>query len=260
MPSDSSIILTDLNTIHSEPSPSAVSWAAILSGAVVAAGVSLLLAALGAGFGLAAPSLASFTVMTGIWLIVTQWVASGVGGYLTGRLRVRWASLHSHEVFFRDTAHGFVTWSVATVAVAAVALAGAALPLSPHAALTNQTPGVAEYQVDWLFRSPLADETRSAEAVHGEAARLLARGLVNGQLSADDRAYLAVVVSTRAGVTLDQAKNRIDATMSDLRQSADKAREGASTASILTAIAMLIGALIACVAAALGGQQRDEHA
>jgi hypothetical protein len=32
---------------------------------------------------------------------------------------------HTHEVFFRDTAHGFVTWSVATVFIAA-ALAGSA--------------------------------------------------------------------------------------------------------------------------------------
>ena len=264
MPSDTSIVLTDLSSDHpgTEHSPSAVSWAAIFSGAFVAAGVSLILVALGAGFGLATPSLASFTVMTGVWLIVTQWVASGVGGYLTGRLRVRWTSLHSHEVFFRDTAHGFVTWSVATVAVAALALAGAVLPggQERNGASAHQTAGVAGYQVDWLFRSALVDETHSAEAIHAEAERLLARGLVNGGLSVDDRGYLATVVSSRTGVTLDQAKNRVDATMVNLRQAADIARKTAAKASIVTAIAMLIGALIACVAAALGGQQRDEHA
>ena len=88
----------------------------------------------------------------------------------------------------------------------------------------------------------------------------MARGLIVGRLPADDRAYLAAVVSNRTGVTLDQARNRVDATVIAVRQAADAARKTASSASILTAIAMLIGALIACVAAALGGQQRDQHA
>ena len=104
-------------------SSSGVSWPAIIGGAFAAAALSLILLALGSGFGLASvspwsnsgASLTSFTAMTAVWLIVVQWLASGLGGYLTGRLRTKWAGLHTHEVFFRDTANGFLSWAVASV-------------------------------------------------------------------------------------------------------------------------------------------------
>jgi len=110
---------------------SAASWQAIFAGAFVAVSVSLLLVSLGSGLGFAAispwpghgVSAATFTVTTAIWLIVTQWISACLGGYIAGRLRTKWVGTHTHEVFFRDTTHGFVTWSVATVFVAAV-LAG----------------------------------------------------------------------------------------------------------------------------------------
>src|SRR6202049_3317726 len=106
---------------------SAASWPSIIAGAFVAASVSLVLLALGSGLGFASISpwpgqgvtATTFAVTTAIWLIVMQWVSSGVGGYITGRLRTRWTGTHTHEVFFRDTAHGLVMWSVATVLVAA---------------------------------------------------------------------------------------------------------------------------------------------
>src|SRR5277367_4270139 len=103
----------------------AVSWGAILAGAVAAIALSILLLALGSGLGFAAispwanrgASASSFAISGAIWLIVTQWLSAAVGGYLAGRLRHRWLATHQHEVFFRDTAHGLVTWSVATVVV-----------------------------------------------------------------------------------------------------------------------------------------------
>jgi hypothetical protein len=105
---------------------SAASWPAIIAGAFVAASVSLVLFTLGSGLGFASispwaghgVSVKTFAVSTAIWLIVMQWVSSGFGGYITGRLRTRWVGTHAHEVFFRDTAHGLVTWAVATVLVA----------------------------------------------------------------------------------------------------------------------------------------------
>lgn len=110
---------------------SAASWPAIFAGAFVAVSISLVLIALGSGLGFAevspwrghGVSATTFTITTAIWLIVTQWISACLGGYIAGRLRTKWIGTHTHEVFFRDTAHGFVTWSVATVFVAAV-LAG----------------------------------------------------------------------------------------------------------------------------------------
>ena len=129
-----------------ESSISAISWAAIIGGAFAAAALSLIILALGSGFGLASvspwpnsgASVTTFTVMAAIWLIVVQWVSSGLGGYLTGRLRTKWVGVHTHEVFFRDTAHGFLAWAVAAVIGAVVLASGVSSVLSGgvHAAAT----------------------------------------------------------------------------------------------------------------------------
>lgn len=106
-----------------ESSASAVEWAAIAGGALAAIGISIILFTLASGTGLAAvrpwsfsnPSPTTFGVATAIGLIVTQWVASALGGYLTGRLRIKWVGIRTDEIFFRDTAHGFLAWALATV-------------------------------------------------------------------------------------------------------------------------------------------------
>jgi MFS family permease len=91
----------------------------------------MLLSTLAAGFGLklgapwpsVAPVTGDFTPMLGAWLIVVQVLSAALGGYLAGRLRPRWANVHEHEVHFRDTAHGLVTWAVSTVAGALLIVA-----------------------------------------------------------------------------------------------------------------------------------------
>ncbi|HEX7930214.1 MAG TPA: hypothetical protein VF470_04835 [Sphingomicrobium sp.] len=118
-----------------EGNSSAIAWSAIWAGAIVAAGVSLILLALGSGFGLAVispwpgvgPKAETFTAGAAIWLVVTQWVSSLFGGYVAGRTRTRWNSLHTDEVFFRDTVHGLLTWALATVALALVAILASSL-------------------------------------------------------------------------------------------------------------------------------------
>jgi len=114
---------------------SAISWSAILGGVIAAISVTLVLMILGSAFGLGSVSPwpgvgakgSAFAIGAGIWMIVTQWLASLSGGYLAGRLRTRWHGLHSDEVFFRDTAHGFLTWATATVFLALVAVLAGAL-------------------------------------------------------------------------------------------------------------------------------------
>jgi len=109
-------------------SASAVSWGAVLAGATAAAALSLILLLLGAGLGLSAvspwardgASAAALGVAGIVWLAFTQLAASGLGGYLAGRLRVRWRDTDADEVHFRDTAHGMLSWAVATLFTAAV--------------------------------------------------------------------------------------------------------------------------------------------
>ena len=261
-----------------ESSQSAVSWPAIFCGAAVAAATSLILVALGSGLGLASASPwsdsgvspATFTVAAAIWLIVTQWVASAAGGYLTGRLRTKWVDTHTHEVFFRDTAHGFVTWALATViaasvvASAATTLVGggaraAAAVASTQGATTNaarSNGGMGSYDVDVLFRG-VSEKSSTAADPRPEALRILAKGLVNGDIPAADRSYLAALVSARTGISQSEAAQRVDTFITNAKAAADSARKAAMAASLFTAISMLIGAFIACAAAALGGHERD---
>lgn len=98
---------------------SSVTWAAILAGAAAVAALSLILIILGFGLGFSAISpwtndglsAQALGISTILWLVFTQIIASAMGGYLAGRLRVKWVNVHTDEVYFRDTAHGFLTWS-----------------------------------------------------------------------------------------------------------------------------------------------------
>jgi hypothetical protein len=132
-----------------EEAQSAVSWGAIFAGAVAALALSFVLLALAAGFGLklgspwpgARPSRADFTPILGAWMIVVQVLASALGGYLAGRLRTKWLHVHSHEVHFRDTAHGLLVWALSTVAgvvLAASVLAPAATPVAALATMATE--------------------------------------------------------------------------------------------------------------------------
>ena len=269
---------------------SAVSWPAIFAGAVVAAAMTIIMVALGSGLGLASvspwsmgrPGPVSFGVMAAIWLVLTQWVASGIGGYLTGRLRTRWTGVHTHEVFFRDTAHGFLAWALASLVV--VALVGGAAVMAANAGVrAATTPGAADAAsggtspiaaiaaapiqgLAYEFRSDRVDPAPSAGDAHAEAARILAAGAVNGQTSAADANYLAQLVSDHAFITPAEAHRRVEAVAAreqdaanKVRLAADAARKAAAAFSLMTALSMLIGALIASVSATLGGLQRDEH-
>jgi hypothetical protein len=127
-------------------SQSAVSWAAIIGGALAASAITLLLVALGSGIGLSSaalnPSATTFTLRAAVWLIIVQWLSSALGGYLAGRLRTKWSGLHTDEAFFRDTVHGFLAWALASVLVAAFATSSIAseyaqVPAAPAQCLSS---------------------------------------------------------------------------------------------------------------------------
>src|SRR5450830_2072830 len=83
---------------------------------------------LGVGLGLSSVSpwghygtkAGTFGVSTILWVTLTQLLACAMGGYLAGRLRTKWVAVHTDEVYFRDTAHGFLAWAVASLATAAL--------------------------------------------------------------------------------------------------------------------------------------------
>ena len=120
--------ISETYSYHGHANGHGVSWAAIIAGATAAAALSLILLLLGTGLGLSSispwahkgVSSSTFGVSTIVWLTVTQILAAGMGGFLAGRLRIKWIGVHTDEVYFRDTAHGFLAWAVASLATAAL--------------------------------------------------------------------------------------------------------------------------------------------
>jgi hypothetical protein len=261
-------------------SESAVSWAAVFAGAVGAIAATLILIELGVALGLASVSawsdtgtaIARIGIGGAIWLVLVQWFASALGGYLAGRLRTKWVGLHTDEVFFRDTAHGFLAWAAATLIGVAVLAGASASTVAAGAAAapheTNAAPLVDPYYVDLLLRpvggvAPPSDAVTNAE-IHGSVARILSRDMTGVAITPEDRLYLGQVVAARAGIgtadadkRVDNVSERIKASQIEARGTADKARKAASWASIIVALSMAIGAFIASVSAALGGRLRD---
>ena len=136
---------------YAESHASGVSWAAVIGGAFVTAAFALVLIILGIGFGLswvspwsgAGASSKAIGAAAIIWLIATQAIASGLGGYLVGRLRRRWPTVHTHEVYFRDTAHGILVWAVAVVITAAFLGSAVSLIVGSRTKLAATTAAVA---------------------------------------------------------------------------------------------------------------------
>jgi hypothetical protein len=135
-----------------ESSASGVHWGAITAGALGAVGIAFVLISLGPALGHVtvspwSPSRSApvaFGLAAGIWLIVTQWLASGLGGYLAGRLREKWVGIRTDEVLFRDTAHGFLAWALATLIVVTLLTIGSLTAAAPAATGGSVSPEAAE--------------------------------------------------------------------------------------------------------------------
>lgn len=256
---------------------SAVSWGAILAGAAAAAALSLILLILGTGLGFSAVSPWSykgisagrFGAATILWLTLTQVFASGLGGYLAGRLRARWIAVHQDEVYFRDTAHGFLAWAVASLATAVLltsvigsivgggvqaaasvvsgaATAGATVVNSELAKPDGDGTRTA-YFMDSLFRTgpdamPRAT-TGSTSAGTGrapqqdsdqqrsEVTRIFMNTLRTGPLPPEDVRYAAQLVAQRTGLSQQEAETRVNGIYSRLQERFNTAQAAAREAA-----------------------------
>ncbi len=256
--------------LRGEAHSSGVSWGAVVGGAFVAAAFYLVLLALGAGFGLSAISpwsnvgLSASTVgaLGIVWLIFIEIIASALGGYLTGRLRTKWVSLHTDEVYFRDTANGFLAWAVALVismaflASAAASMAGH-IPASERAGDSTGEMAPQAYFVDQLFRTDHpATETKDV-AARAEAGRILTNALRQSQTPVADQTYLTQFVAAKTGISQPDAEKRVAQVTNDARQVEDTARKETAHLLLWIFIALMAGAFSASLAATVGGRQRD---
>jgi hypothetical protein len=273
-----------------ESSRSAVSWGAAIAGGVAAATATLVLMLVGSGLGLTmvspfsnqSASLTTLTVSTAVWLIIVQWASAALGGYLAARLRAKWVNVHSDEVFFRDTAHGFLAWALATLLVAGLlgttltsmlgtgvqagsnVAAGAAMGGASAAA--NRDGNQTSYFVDALLRPADPTKPEGGGQAAAEISRILVASAASGQMQADDRAYLERLVAARAGLSpadakarVDSVLQRVDAAAQQAKQAAETARKAGAAFALVGALSLVIGAFIASVSAALGGRLRDEN-
>ena len=238
----------DIETTHS------VCWPAIFAGAVAAAALSLILLTLGTGLGLSAVSpwaangvsATTFGVSAIVWIAVTQLLAAGMGGYLAGRLRSRWLSAHADEVYFRDTAHGFLAWAVATLVTAAMltsatgaivnssvqvgasvantAVASAA-SLATNASSASDKSGLSSsdagsYFIDALFRPDAASTSTATQSVVvgsdtsraaplTEVSRIFVNAVRTGSLPPDDLRYVGQVVAQRVSISQAEGEKRV---------------------------------------------------
>ena len=282
---------------------SAVSWGAIIAGAVVASVISLCLLLLGTGLGLTAISPwagegangKAAGIVSMVWVVFMQITAAVLGGYIAGRLRVKWTGLDHDEVVFRDTAHGFLTWALGTIiaasflASAATAVVGTAANVGGAAAKTAATtaavtaaPAAAEATksgeardqgpnagiLDMLFRSTNPQsgaQGGSAVNARAETGRILGALREGSDMQPDDRAYLSKLIAANTGVSEQEAEKRIadaqerlKAREAQVRQAADEARKAAIQGALGAFIGLLIGAFASCLAAVRGGRERDQ--
>lgn len=255
--------------VRNEAATSGVSWTAVIAGAFVSAALSLSLLALGTGIGLSAASpwsnagFSAVGVGRGaiVWLILIQIVASAMGGYLAGRLRTKWVELHTHEVYFRDTAHGFLVWAASLVITTAF-LASAAASVTGSSVrngsnTSSEDLSANQYFVDSLFRSdhPTTDAIDSFPRREAEA--IFANALRQSEMPKQDSAYLAQMVSARTGLNQADAEKRVTDVISADRQAADDTRKALAHSLYWLFVALLIGAFFASYAATIGGRQRD---
>lgn len=279
---------------------SAVSWGSVAAGAVTMAAVTLALIALGTGLGLSAispwtdtgVSATTFKVTAGVYLVLVAIMSSAIGGYLSARLRTKWVGLHSNEVFFRDTAHGFVAWAFATIISATVLgtatthLVGGTVSATASAGQAASNSNPAQLYVDRLFRrdSPAASNGAGGGAAPGsdtgaasgtqspstgtppgpnpatrsEVTRLWTASLQSNEgLSAADRTYVARVVAANTGMSQPDAEKRVDDVIQQAKADADQARRNAAQFAFWMTAALFFGAFAASLAAAEGGQHRD---
>lgn len=256
---------------------SAVSWGAIVAGAAAIATLSLILLILGTGLGLSSVSpwtysgvsATAFGVSTILWLTFTQLFASGIGGYLAGRLRTKWIAVHTDEVYFRDTAHGFLAWAVAALTSAVILTsvigslinsgiqAGATVAGGVATTATVATTGIAttagsgivsssidnnsmDYLIDSLFRKNLSANTDDAtqdvdttlsETSALEVTRIFINSIQMQSLPEEDMRYVGQLVAKHSNLTQHDAEKRVTDTFAYIQEKLQAAESATKEAT-----------------------------
>ena len=261
-------------------------WGPVIAGAIGAAAISFVLLTFGSALGLSAISpypyrglsAPTFLVVATLYIALVQVCSYAAGGYLAGRMRSPWADGAESERHFRDGAHGFAVWALGLVISAAVVASGVsgaaktameATSAVTAGASTSSAANPAQYAADFLLRPSANAPADAAQSEGGvdpaSLTRVFTRSLASGALSDEDRGYLGLVVARQTGMSQPDAEKRVDAAFTEAKKTEQKARDVANEArkktalaGFLTAATFAIACAAACLAAGLGGRDRDE--
>jgi hypothetical protein len=272
-------VMTDVFVIEQgidtgEPSVAGISWPAVAAGAVVTCALTVVLIAFGLGLGLSVVSpwagsgvsATTFKIGTGLYLIVIAMLSSSIGGYIAGRLRTRWIGVHSDEVYFRDTAHGFVAWAFASV-LGTILLAspvsslieGGGSAAVQGSASAGRSSGPMDGYVDTLLRSDApASQQGNSNQSRGELDRLMVSSFRDGSdLKPSDREYVSKVVAARTGLSQADAAKRVNEVVTQAKSDIDATRKATAQLAFWLTASLLMGAFCSSLAATEGGGLRD---
>lgn len=269
----------DLRTSVTELPASGVSWAAIAAGALASLALTLVLLWFGTGMGFSVVSpwsnsgvsATTLKIGTGLYLIVVAMISSAVGGHIAGRLRTQWYGIHGNEIYFRDTAQGFLSWALASI-IGALLLASAATTILGNTAgglaqgagaAATQSSGAMSGYIDQLLRADATAATVPAgdpADTRSELTRLFTSSFgTDRDVKPADRTYVAQVVARRTGLSQADAEKRVNEVVTQAKTDLDKARKAAAQLAFWMAAALLVGAFSASIAAAEAGGFRDRN-
>lgn len=278
-----------LEGADSPPRVSGISWGAVLAGGVIAAAIAAALSILGAGLGAMSvdavardtAGAANFGIAAAVWLLVSNAIALGFGGYAAARLSGTTSDTDG-------VLHGMAVWAVAFlfsamllgnivagVASSAVSAAGSAVggaasavgQVSAQAVPEANPAALIERAQNTLRGAGGAPATMTTEQRTTETAAILGRRVIRGTFTPEDRTRLVELVAAETGIPQEEANRRVQTVETEAQRIATEtetvARQAADTAAKMTTRAafggfavLLIGALAAVLGARRGTRSK----
>lgn len=253
-----------------------VQWTPVFAGALAAAALATVLHSFAGAIGLAVSSAAptwrdasvGLMILSGVYLVLVALASYGLGGYIAGLLRERFGtSVTVEEVEFRDSIHGLLVWSVATLitalflVLAASVTSRVATPAATSSAASTASENTIAFDIDRLLRGERrATDGVDSQQTRGEVGRILLTSSSHSGVAADDRSYLVRLVGSRTGLAPNDAERRVDTAIANAKDNLSRARKSGIILAFMAGAAALLGAAAAWFAAVVGGQHRDDSA
>ncbi len=244
-----------------------VSWGAIFAGATVALIAQVLFTLLGAAVGIGTldpgtadnPDAATFSIVAGLWYVLTGVISAYIGGHIAGRLSGKTDPM-------TGALHGLTTWAVTTLIVlylltsavgsivggafsgVSSVIGGASQTAAQAAgpALANSNPlDAISNQIDATGTDP---EALKASAVNAM------RAVVMGDPAnvAQAREQAAQALSQARGIPLEQAQQDVARMEQEFVATTERVKQQATAAADATASVVSAGAFAAVFALILG--------